>query len=282
MKHIAKLEPIDYLVIGHITRDLTPDGPTMGGTASYSALTAKAIGVKVGVVTSWGSDIPLGPMEKIPIINHPSETSTTFENLYTSNGRMQIIHNFAKPLPNSSIPNNWYNTPIIHLGPIAGEIAPGMVELFPNSMIGVTPQGWLRTWDDEGHVIITEWQESKQILNCSQVGIISIKDVSGNEKTIDGMAANCPIFVVTEGYLGSRVYWHGDVRRFNAPKVDEIDSTGAGDIFAAAFFIQYNKTANAWEAARFATQLAARSVTRRGVSSVPTGDEVKGAMSEVF
>jgi len=282
MDQIAKLEPIDYLVIGHITRDLTPEGPIMGGTASFSTLTAKAVGLKVGVVTSWGCDIPLGPMGKIPIINQPTETSTTFKNISTSNGRLQIIQNIAKPLHNASIPSNWFNTPIVHLGPIAREIAPELVELFPNSMIGVTPQGWLRSWDDDGRIIMSEWQESTQVLKNCQVAIISIEDVGGNESTIESMTSKCPIFVVTEGHLGSRVYWHGDVRRFNAPKVNEIDSTGAGDIFSAAFFIQFNKTGNPWEAARFATQLASLSVTRQGVAGVPTKDEVQVAFSEVF
>jgi hypothetical protein len=51
------IEPIDYLVIGHLTKDLTPQGSRMGGTASFASLTGKALGMRVGIITSCGNDI---------------------------------------------------------------------------------------------------------------------------------------------------------------------------------------------------------------------------------
>lgn len=282
MCQLTTLEPIEYLVIGHISRDLTSEGPVMGGTASYATLTARALGLKVGLITSWGNDMPLGPMDDVVIINQPAPSSTTFENLYLENGRKQIIHNLAKNLNNTSIPGTWLNTPIVHLGPIANEIDPSVTGIFENSFIGVTPQGWMRSWDEAGWISPVGWKDYHKVLESCQAAVISREDVLDNETAIEEMAALCPVFVVTEGYLGCRVYWHGDVRRFNAPEVDEIDPTGAGDIFAAAFFIQHFKTGNPWEAARFANQLAAQSVTRIGVQSVPTKTEIMNAISEVL
>ncbi len=282
MYPLNHLEPIDYLVIGHITRDLTQAGPKMGGTASYAALTAKALGLRVGVVTSWGEELPLGAMADISIINQPAENSTTFENIYTGKGRYQIIHDIAHPLETQSIPGAWVNTPIVHLGPIAQEVSPALVRHFPQSLLGITPQGWLRTWDDNGRVNSSRWKEASQVLTDAGATIISLEDVAENENTIEEMAALCQVFVVTEGFYGSRVYWHGDVRRLNAPRVKEVDATGAGDIFAAAFFIQYHKTHDPWESARFANELAATSVTRPGLESVPTRVEVKNAIIEVL
>ena len=89
------------------------------------------------------------------------------------------------------------------------------------------------------------------------------------------------ILVITEGASGSRVFWNGDIRRFQPPLVSEIDPTGAGDIFAAAFFIRLNYTHNPWEAARFATHLAATSVTRPGLNGVPTPQEVGNFSVEI-
>jgi sugar/nucleoside kinase (ribokinase family) len=146
----------------------------------------------------------------------------------------------------------------------------------------VTPQGWLRTWDNQGRVQPSRWEDASQILRDAGAAIISLEDVAEDENTIEEMAAHCPIFLVTEGLYGARVYWHGDVRRFTAPSVTEVNATGAGDIFAAAFFTRYHKTRDPWESARFANQLAAKSVTRSGLASVPTRIEVKNAITEVL
>ncbi len=282
MDAITTLVPIDYLVIGHISCDLTKNGKTLGGTASYAALTAKSIGLNVGIITSWGGEIPLEPLDGISIINLPTETSTTFENIYTESGRHQVLHNIAAPLDEKLIPENWKNTPIVHLGPIAREVSPELVTFFPNSLVGLTPQGWYRCWDESGKVTSNRWEEAPQYLPQTGVTIISTEDVSEDEEIIEEMAVMCPVFVVTEGYFGARVYWHGDVRRFTAPSVTEKDATGAGDIFAASFFIRYHKTKNPWEAARFANQIASQSVTRSGLDSIPKKKEIKLAISEVF
>ena len=63
-------------------------------------------------------------------------------------------------------------------------------------------------------------------------------------------------------------------RQFSAPPQREVDPTGAGDIFAAAFFINLYETDDPWASARFANQVAALSVTRRGLASVPTREEM--------
>jgi sugar/nucleoside kinase (ribokinase family) len=64
--------------------------------------------------------------------------------------------------------------------------------------------------------------------------------------------------------------------------VKEVDPTGAGDVFAAAFFYRLHATRDPWEAARFATQLSAYSVTRPGLEGIPTQEEVEESMVEVF
>jgi sugar/nucleoside kinase (ribokinase family) len=71
MFHIVPPEPVDYLVIGHLTVDLTPSGPALGGSASYAALTARALGLRVGVVTAWGNEIELSVLRDIPKISAP-------------------------------------------------------------------------------------------------------------------------------------------------------------------------------------------------------------------
>jgi sugar/nucleoside kinase (ribokinase family) len=96
------------------------------------------------------------------------------------------------------------------------------------------------------------------------------------------MATASRILAVTEGASGARLFWNGDERRFRAPEAKEIDATGAGDIFAAAFFTRLYSTRDPWESARFATQLAAFSVTRIGLSGIPTAEEINSCLVEVF
>jgi len=66
------------------------------------------------------------------------------------------------------------------------------------------------------------------------------------------------------------------------PQVQELDATGAGDIFAAAFFARFHQTRDPWEAARFAVNLAAHSVTRPGLSGIPTRTEIEHCKMEVL
>ena len=61
-----------------------------------------------------------------------------------------------------------------------------------------------------------------------------------------------------------------------------IDPVGAGDIFASSFFIRYAATHDPWESARVATQIAARSVTRKSLSGVPTPVEVQSTLMEIL
>jgi len=282
MFSITPLEPINYLIIGHLTYDITPTGPRIGGTAAYSGLTAHALGLRVGIVTSWGAELPLGNLRHIPIISYPAEHSTTFENIYNEKGRIQIVHTIAPRLDYHLIPEPWRQAPIVHLGPVAQEVEPGLVRHFPTSLVGVTPQGWLREWDESGHVSASEWPEAAFTLQQSGAAVLSIEDVLGNEDRIEEMASASRILVVTEGAAGARVYWNGDVRRFRPPQELEVDATGAGDIFAAAFFIRLYLTRDPWESARFANQIAAASVTRRGLEGIPTPEEIQEFMIEVL
>jgi hypothetical protein len=280
--NLTYLEPVDYLVIGHLTRDLTEDGPRLGGTAAYASLTARALGLRVGVITSWAANIPLGPMQDIPIVSFPTEETTSFENKTTPNGRVQYIHHKAPNINLNIVPEPWRNASIVHLAPVAQEVEPSLVRDFPTALIGVSPQGWLRSWNSKGLVSTTEWPEATFVLQRAGAAVISAEDINHNEKRIEELAVACRILAVTEGQRGARLYWNGDVRRFRPPEVEEIDSTGAGDIFAAAFFTRLYTTRDPWEAARVATRLSAFSVTRSGLNGIPTQEEIQGSIVEVL
>jgi len=277
--------PVDYLVIGHITKDLTPNGARLGGTAAYSALTARALGLRVGVVTAWGGELPLGELagtKGITISSIPTPQTTTFENVYTPKGRIQYLHYSAPRIDTAHIPQEWRRAPIIHIGPIAQEVSPRLAAGFSPELLCLTPQGWLRIWDGDHRVVPCPWPEATDALAQAAATVLSVEDVGGDETQIEAMALACHVLAVTEGPAGARLYWNGDLRRFRAPSIPEVDATGAGDIFAAAFFYRLYITRDPWEAARFATRLASFSVARPGLEGVPTQEEIQSSLVEVL
>ena len=282
MLELIPLQPVDYLVIGHATQDITPAGLRLGGTVAFSALTARALGLRVGIVTAAAPDLSLDVLDGITVVSVPSEHTTTYENIYGKEGRKQVLHHQAARISYESVPDIWRSASILHLGPLAQELDAQLPKSFTPSLLGVTPQGWMRTWDAQGHVSPCKWESAEMLL--SQVGAASIsrEDVGGDEEVIENMAHQTRVLAVTEGEAGAVLYWNGDRRRFPAPKMNEVDSTGAGDIFAAAFFIRLFTTRDPWEAGRFATQLAARSVLRVGLNGIPTQKEVNECLMEVI
>lgn len=282
MLSLAPIEPVDYLVIGHLSCDITPNGPRLGGTAAYAALTGHALGLRVGVVTAWGGEVPIEVLDGIKIQNVPAQQSTTFENKYTPAGRIQHIHHIAPDLSFENVPEAWRRAPIVHVGPIAGEAKSLVDGNFSSSLLGLTPQGWLRRWDRAGRVGPGDWPEAHEMLARAGAAVLSIEDVGADEDCIEAMATTCKVLAVTEGPAGSRLYWNGDLRRFRAPVLEEVDATGAGDIFAAAFFWRLYVTRDPWAAARFATHLASFSVKRFGLDGIPTQDEIQTCLVEVL
>jgi sugar/nucleoside kinase (ribokinase family) len=282
MRNLAPIEPIDYLVIGHVTKDITPEGPVLGGTASFSALTAKALGLRVGIVTACESSLPLIELAGIAISALDSDVTTTFENIQTPNGRIQYIHHRAPMLDASLIPETWRSTPIVHFGPVDQEVDTNLIRIFPGSFIGMTLQGYFRGWNNEKRVRFSEWPEASYVLEKVSAAVLSIDDVEKDENRIEEMMSSIRALAVTEGSAGSRIYWNGELRRFYPPKEKVVDEVGAGDIFATAFFVRFHSTHDAWEAARFATLLAANSVTRPGLKGIPTPAEVQASMVDII
>lgn len=282
MLELPSHQPVDYLIVGHVAVDITPTGVQLGGTVSYSALTARALGLRVGIVTSSAADAPLQVLDGIQIVNIPAEQSTTFENIKTESGRRQILHYQAAPILLEHIPQVWRTASIIHLAPIAGELDPSLAEQLSGKFLGITPQGWMRTWDENGQVAACVWENSEQALGQAGAVVMSVEDVNRDLEQVESMAHQTRILCLTEGESGAVLYWNGDRRRFRPVKVHEVDATGAGDIFAAAFFMRYYNTRDPWEATRFATNLAARSVTRVGLNGIPTAQEIEECLMEVL
>ena len=271
---------LDYLVVGHVTRDLVDGAFTIGGTVSYAARTARALGCRVGVVTSASPDLDLSRvLDGTLIVRYPATTTTTFENIYTAKGRRQVLHGIAETLVPEMVPPHWRTATsavgaIVHLGPVARECDPALVSAFGDAFVGLTPQGWMRRWDQDGRVSCCHWEEAEPLLARADAVVLSEEDVAGDESLVARYAAQTRLLVVTQGAAGCTVYTRGQARHFPAPAVHEADPTGAGDVFAAAFFVWLQRGGDPWTAARLANCVAAHSVTRVWLDSAPSPEEV--------
>lgn len=269
--------PPEYVVIGHITKDLTPEGYTIGGTATYAALTARNLGLSVGVVTSFdpGFD-PNSVLADISITRTPASETTAFQNLYHNGRREQFIYGLAAPIEPAAVPVAWRQSPIIHLGPLVREIPSEILSIFDSdSLIGVTPQGWMRQWDESGRVVPRRWHEADDVLRRADVLVFSVEDVARMRGEIDRLADLAQIMVVTQGPAGATLFLAGDSTHHPAFEATEVDPTGAGDVFAAAFLIRLRETDDPHEAAHFANAVASLSIEGPGVQGIPARDQVE-------
>ncbi len=275
MSHQSQPLSSNYLVIGHLTKDLYPGGYKIGGTVTFSALTARNLGHQARIVTCCSDDIDLSRLPgDVQIEAQRCESTTTFENIYHDGRRRQFLRARARSLTCADVPEAWQASRIVHFGPLDQEVDEKLIDCFPDALIGLTPQGWMRRWDEQGLVSPTVWSPSDALLARADAVILSEEDVGGDLALVESFARQVRVLVLTAGWQGSTVYAGGRVRAFPSPQVSEVDPTGAGDIFAAAFLSALAQTGNPWRAAQFANCVAAHSVERSGLDSIPTRDEI--------
>lgn len=273
---------LDYLVIGHLTQDLTETGERLGGTVTFSGLTAAALSMNTGIFTSFGPNIDPAPLRKLWIHNQPCGQTTTFKNISDGKQRTQYLYDVAKPISVSGMKTFQPSPAIVHLGPMANEVDPNLLREFPNSLRCLTPQGWFRRRGKDDKVIFQPWDSYTQFLPMAHIAVTSLEDLNGDERLIEEMAGLIPVLVITENEKGARVYWHNEAKFITAPEVKYEEDTGAGDIFAAAFFYRFFHTKDPWEAGRFAVLLASWSVTRSYFDSIPKPEEIEKAKVELI
>lgn len=267
----------EYLVIGHVTQDQAPDGTfRVGGTATYSALAAIHLGLRVGVLTSADPATPLfGDQPSIGVRCRPAKCTTTFENVYVAGSRRQYVRAVAEDITIADLPSGWDAVPIVHLGPVAQEVDLDLALAFPHSFLGVTPQGWLRSWDAQRLVSFAEWAWADRVLGVADVVVLSLEDVGGDKQVLERYVGLTRTLVLTIGRDGAVVFHGGQERSMPAYAVSEVDPTGAGDVFAAACLVRFHETGDVYEAARFANCAASFVVEGVGVSSVPSRAQVE-------
>lgn len=253
---------IQYLLIGALTRDLKPGGGWQpGGSGWYAAQVVAQLGYNVAIATPLMTSHPLDFPDPITFLRIPSPQTATFDNRYNDGKRTQYINAAPAPLAWAALPPSWRNAPIVHLAPLAHElIALPPRSIFPRALIGLTAQGWLRTWDSTGRIRPSPWQPDRGALSQVDVIVVSEEDVGGDEAAVEGWAQVGPIVALTRGARGVSIWHRGERSHVAAYPTTVLDPTGAGDIWAAAFFTQLHQQVPVVDAARRACYAASQAI----------------------
>ena len=280
----------EFLTIGHVTRDIHPDGSfSLGGTVTFAALTAYSLGLASAIATCADDSLISALSAQLPGISvavHSSQQTTTFANSYANGFRTQYLQARADEQPGEDVPEQWREAPIVLLGPLAQEIATSFVSLFQRRagrIIAATPQGWLRRWDEQGRVWPTPWKAAEEVLPMLDVLILSHDDllpVANGDRTaadviLSRWSLSVPLLVATDGRHGATLFQHGAIERFPAYPAQEVDPTGAGDVFAAAFLTHLYRHGDPGAAVQFANCAASLSIEYEGISGIPTLERVE-------
>jgi 1D-myo-inositol 3-kinase len=264
-----------FVIVGHVTRDVVPGGFTVGGAATYAGRMARSLGERVGVVTSASDDFDFqAALPGVEVVRVPADETSTFENRYVGDTRIQYIRAVAAPLDASAVPEAWRSAEIAYLAPLTNEVAPGVEAAFPRSMVAAGPQGWLRRWGPDGLVKLNGWATVVERLARLDAVILSEDDVQRDEATIDMLRRRIPMLVVTRSSKGGTLFRNGEPVGYPAFPATEVDPTGAGDAFAAAFLIHLRESRDPIAACRFASCAASFVVEAPGADGIPSPEQI--------
>jgi sugar/nucleoside kinase (ribokinase family) len=221
-------------------------------------------------------------LEGVCVKTLPAARSTTFENIYENGHRRQKWLASSRNVSYSDIPPEWRQAPIVHFALIGQEVPPSLSTQFPGSLIGVTAQGWLRGRDAGNNVIYQPHPELEAWLSHIDVMVVSISDLFGDRDALNHILTSVKIGIETLGPDGCRIFYQGDVFHVPVERREEVDPTGAGDIFSAAFLIKYHQTRDFIEAAQFANACASLSVGAVGLAGVPKLSKVENCAARIY
>jgi hypothetical protein len=263
----------DYTAVGHVTADVFEDGSRRpGGGAFYSALQAARLGQRTQIVTQGVPreiEALLEPFrDELTVQIRPAAYTTT---LHTSGQHRERTQRVLAWAGSMAMPVE-LDTTILHLAPVARETAPrwrGDVRF-----VGLTPQGLVRTWAAEGEQIVqTPLPRTLLPARCDAIVI--------SEAELDScswlLSRDCqrdraarPLLAVTAAHAPTTLHLpDGHVAEVPVPAIESFaEDLGAGDVFAAAFFVALTQGSAPAAAAAFANAAAAVRIAGVGPQAV--------------
>jgi sugar/nucleoside kinase (ribokinase family) len=274
----------EYVAIGHMTIDRTPSGEVLGGSVLYAALTAARYGLRSAIFTRAN----LGALDRqmreqldaiateVEIVTQSSPGITTFTNTDIAGRRSQTLHDWGGEIDLTGLPPLWRSAGAIHIAPVAQEIDPRQVNRLSPQLLGCTPQGWLRRWDEQrlGQVRTSPLRLPADFVSRIDAVVVSAEEYAHARDVVVEIGQR-GLSVVTRGIQGAALIDRGREVDVPAYRMKVVDTTGAGDVFAAALFAARSARESVTASARYASAAAALTIGGTGLSAVPTRGEVE-------
>jgi len=267
------------MTVGHVTVDViaAEHSRRPGGGVFYSALQAARLGLRTLILTQGSApeiEELLGPYsDELELRVIPAPATTTFETSWPGGQRSQRVLAWAGPIAGPIE----VDTRILHFAPVAREIPAawrGRADF-----VGLTPQGLARAWDEGGatggKIVPTPLPSDRGSLEallpdgCSAV-VISEQERVACASLLDAAADIGAVIAITAGPDATSVQTPGgECIRVQAPAVAEPrEDLGAGDVFAAAFFVALHEGLPPERAAAFAGAAAAIRIEGSGADAI--------------
>ncbi len=228
--------------------DDDPRGWRLGGGVTYAALTTARLGLRTAALVgadelaAGATELDLLRAAGVSLRLVPLAHGPVYENVETPAGRVQICLAPGDPLPARALPASWAGAPAWMIVPIAGETGPDWAAAVPPEVrLAVGWQGLLRRLSPDTRVVKLLPTASPLVRRADLIGV-SRHDVDPGTRLGDLSRLLHPgtRLVVTRGALGGLLVTAGGpgsgaIRAYPAIAATEVEPTGAGDVFLAAF-----------------------------------------------
>jgi 1D-myo-inositol 3-kinase len=267
----------DLLVLGHVTCDEFGNELRLGGAAGYAARAAALLGIDTALVTvaPLGS-LLLPPLAETPGLSlhvSPSDVMTTFALDYRGPRRRLVLRASARPVTLDDVPQAWRSPRVVYAGSVFGECDRALVDAFAGAHVIAALQGWLRRRAADGAIEPALSPEALEPPASVGSAVLSEEDHPAAEEIAARFAARGAFVALTRGPRGATIL-HRDGRiEIPAAPAEEVDPTGAGDVFGLVFGLALASGHPAAEAGRRAALAAARVVEGPGLGRLA---ELKG------
>jgi hypothetical protein len=278
--------PISYLSVGHQSQDIhiEPTGersaPEHGGASLYTALTAWLLtGERVAALSATEQHMRERQGERTS--NEPGadglETyadstgeQTIFEDWLDGDSRKQRLISRAPAIHPSLGPlgQRGRNARTVFAGPLLDELPLDCRSWFWAEFACLIPQGWFRVVGSDGAITLNAPDVSR-VTGPWDLVVLSYDEADATNG-LDGWKRLARILAVTHGSEGATIFSAGGEQQVPAVTPREVvDTTGAGDVWSAAFTVRFNETHSIAEAGSFAAAAGAICVSRSGLRGVP-------------